>query len=137
MKLRAEQRVSRHDADDRERDRRHDDERHRIGAELRHDEQVNEHQAHRIGEAHVAESLVGDRPLAVPLDAEVAQAIGRTDETLRQRLAGGRRLVDLRDQAEHAVQRTVEPAGHVAGDEHHRQQILVVDRRVPRLLGDT
>jgi hypothetical protein len=31
------------------------------------------------------------------------------------------------DQVEHAVQRAVEPAGHVAGDIDHRQQVLVVD----------
>ena len=55
--------------------RRHDDERHRVGAELGDDEQVDEDQTHRVGETHVAEGLVRDRPLAIPFDAEVAQSV--------------------------------------------------------------
>jgi hypothetical protein len=38
-------RVPRHDADDGQRDRRHDDQRHQIALEVRDDQQVDEDQA--------------------------------------------------------------------------------------------
>ena len=113
--------MSRHHAYDGERNRRHNDKRYRIRAKLRDHQKVNEYKSHGIGKTHVAKRLIGDGPFAVPLHAKITEAIGGTHEALHDLLTARGRLVDLRDQAEHAVQWTVEAAGHVAGDEHHRQ----------------
>ena len=93
--LRAEQGVPRHHADNGEGNGCHDDERHAIGAELRDDQQVDEHETHRIGETHVAKRLVGDSPFAVPLHAEFSGAIRRTHEALHEWLTSERCLFDL------------------------------------------
>jgi multidrug efflux pump subunit AcrB len=101
--LRAQQRMARHHPDDGQGDRRHDDQRREVRAELRHHQQVDEDQADRIGGTHVAEGLVGDLPLAVPLDGVVAPGVVRlADEVLTQR-AAARRLdgVQAPARAEH------------------------------------
>ena len=59
------------DAHQRQRDRRHDDQRRDEGLEPADDEDVDQHQHHREGDAQVAEDLVGDVPLAVPLHREL------------------------------------------------------------------
>ncbi len=67
---------------------RHDDERRQVRPELRDDEQVDQHQADRVRQSHVAERLVRDLPLAVPLDAVAAvRIVGLADEVLGQRAA--------------------------------------------------
>ena len=57
-----------HDPDDGQGNRRHDDQRRDVAAELRHHQQVDQDQADAIGRTHITEGLIGDLPLAVPLD---------------------------------------------------------------------
>ena len=57
--------------------RRHDYQRYQIAAELCHHQQVDQHYADRVSDAHVAEGLVGDLPFAVPLDCEGAGVGGQ------------------------------------------------------------
>jgi len=55
--------------------------------EFRHHQQIDQDQAHRIGDAHIAEGFIGDLPFAVPLQA-VGVRVGRlADKELCQRLA--------------------------------------------------
>ena len=103
IEVRPKQRVSRHDADDRQRDRRHDDQRQQVGPELRDDQQVYKNQADRVGESHVAERFVGDLPFAVPLHREVVRVLRLADVTLLDGCTGVRDFVDLARQLEHAV----------------------------------
>ena len=128
--LRTQQRVARHNADDGQRNRRHDDQRYQIGAKLRYHQQVDQDQADRVGRAHVAEGLVSDLPFAVPLERVVARGIvGLADEVLDHGPAAG--CLDLGDLAahlEHAVERTVELACHIANHIVHWQQVFVIDR---------
>ena len=127
--LRAQQGVAWHHANDGQRDRRHDDQRREVAAELRHHQQVDEDQAHGVGGAHVAEGLKGDLPFAIPFDGVVAQRIrGLAHKIFHQRAAT--RGLDLRDGAahlEHAVQRAVHLAGHVGHHKIHRQKVFVID----------
>ncbi len=121
--------MARHHADDSERDRRHDDERREIALELRHHQDVDQHQSEGIGEAHVAESLVGHLPFAVPLQAEADIGVGGlADEIFGQRAALFKRhVLQVAAHAEQAVQRRIQHAAGVAEHEHDGQQILVVD----------
>ena len=125
--LRLQQGVARHDTNDGQRNRRHDDQRRQIRAKLGHHQQVNQHQPHRIGSPHIAECLVGDLPLTIPLDGVATPCVNRlADEKFAQGLAI--RRLDFCDGAahlEHAVQRAVQLARHVGGDKVHGQQILV------------
>ena len=133
--LRAQQGVPRHDADDGQRNRRHDDQRGQIRAKMGNYQEVDEHQPHAVGNAHVAEGLIGDLPFAIPFQRVVAPGVrGRVDEVFLQCASIG--SDDLRDgltHLEHAVERAVNRTGHVAGDKIHRQQILVIERRFLRL----
>ena len=128
--LRAEQRMAGHHANDGQRNRRHDDQRRQVAAELRHHQQVDQDQAHAIGRAHVAKGFKGDLPFAVPLQRVVAQRIlGRAEEVFHQRAAA--RRADACNGAahlEHAVQRAVDLARHVGHHIVHRQQVLVEHR---------
>ena len=55
---------------------------------LRDHEQVDQHQPDGVGSAHVAEGLVGDLPLAVPLDRIAAPGVvGLADEELAETAA--------------------------------------------------
>ena len=94
----------------RQRNRRHDDQRREVAAELRHHQQVDQDQADAVGRAHVAEGLVGDLPFAVPLDGVVAVGVGGlADPVFAQRAgAGQRRLRQLAADREQAVQRRIE-----------------------------
>ncbi len=121
-----------HDADDGQRDRRHDDQRHQVAAELRDHQQVDQDQADTVGDPHVAEGLVGDLPLAVPFDAVLVGVLRRAQVPLGQPEVFGQLSGDL----EQAVERAVGLAGHVADHVDHRQQILVVDAVGPLGLDD-
>ena len=98
-----------HYPDDRERDRRHDDQRHQIAAELGHDQHINQHQTHRVGSPHVAEGLVGDLPFTIPLDGVGRVGIVRLmDEPLIQRTGQARphqwHVLEPAADVEHAVE---------------------------------
>ena len=58
--------MAEHDADERQRHRRQDDQRQLERAELRDDEKIDAEQRHHEGGAHVAEGDIGHLPLAVP-----------------------------------------------------------------------
>ena len=51
-------------------------------------------------------------------------------------LAADLGIADLANEIEHAVQRRIEAAGHIARDEHYRQEIFVVDGLLPLALTD-
>ena len=75
-----------HHADDGQRNRRHDDQRRQVRAELRDHQDVHQHQTDRVGQPHVAESLIGDLPFAIPFQRELAVRVGRlADEVFAQR----------------------------------------------------
>ena len=122
--------MTRHHTDDGERDRRHDDQWHEIAPKLGDDEQVDEDQADTVGDAHVAEGLVGHLPLAVPLDAVASIGVRRLlDEPFTQGTALFQRLTgNSAARTEHPVERRIELAGHIAKHVDDRQQILVKDR---------
>ena len=77
--LHAQQPVPRHNADNGERNRRHDHQRHAVGFKLRHHQQVNHDKSDAISDAHVAESLKGDLPLTIPLDADLVSIRWHTE----------------------------------------------------------
>ncbi len=64
-------RMPRQDADHRQRDRRHYDQRHQIRAKLRDHQQVDQQQADRVGNTHIAKGIVSDLPFTIPFDAVV------------------------------------------------------------------
>ncbi len=127
-----EQGVAGHHADHRERNRRHDDQGHDIAAELRHHQQIDQHDPGGIGQAHVAEGLIGDLPFAVPLDGVTLGGHRLSDEALLHGLPLEAGITQLTNQIEHAVQRAVEGAGLIGGDVDDRCKILVVDGTLPR-----
>ena len=86
----AQQRVSGHDADHGQRDRRHDDQRRRIAFELGDDEQIDEDEPDAVGGAHVAKRFVGDLPFAVPFDGVFAIGVGRLADPVLAKRAGSR-----------------------------------------------
>ena len=122
--------MSRHHANYSERDRSHDDQRHEIGFELRHHQQVNQQQAHAVCDAHVAESLEGHLPFTVPLQRITRIGVTGLLEEIALQFSAllQRHVAHFAVDAEHAIQRAIEFARHVAEHIHHRQQILVVDR---------
>ena len=123
----AEQAVGRQDPDQGERDRRHDHERRTERAEPGHDQDVDQHHHRAEGEAQVAEHLVGDLPLPVPLHGHV---LG--EERLAGHVTGDAAPVGQAHpvqrpvHAEDRVHRTLLLTGHVAGDVDHSLEILAV-----------
>ena len=126
---RAERGVRRQDADQRERDRQHDRHRARERLEPADHQDVDQHDHGRERDAEIAEHLVGDVPLAVPL-----HRVGRRVE----RLFG---VVDVEGvafrqphrrqrpvHAEDGVDRALDLAGHIGRHVRHRAQVLVIDR---------
>ncbi len=111
--------MARHHPDQGERDGRHDDERHQIGAELGHHQQVDEDHPHSVGNAHVAEGLVGDLPLPVPQQRHLPQFIRLLHVILVQR--------DVGSGGKHAVEGAVGMAPHVGHHHHHGPHVLVHD----------
>ncbi len=111
--------MARHHPDEGERNGGHDDERHQIGAELGHHQQVDEDHPHPVGNAHVAEGLVGDLPLPVPQQCHLPQLVGLLHVILGQ--------VDIGTGGKHAVERTVGMAAHVGHHHHHGLHVLVHD----------
>ena len=68
--------MCRHDADQRQRNRRHDDQRHNEGPEPADHKHVDENQHGGKRKSHIAEDLDGDVPLAVPLHRVVVGRVG-------------------------------------------------------------
>ncbi|MNK92778.1 hypothetical protein D3C87_1129140 [compost metagenome] len=109
--------MARHHPDNGERDGRHYDERHQVGAELGHHQQVDEDHPHSVGQPHVAESLVGYLPLPVPQERHLPQFVGLLHVILGQR--------DICSGGKHAVERAVGMAAHVGHHHHHGPHVLV------------
>ncbi len=70
--------VGRKDPGQGERDRRHDDQRDQVGLEPGDHQQVDQHQHRGERDAEIAEHLVGDPPLAVPVEAHLLGELGGT-----------------------------------------------------------
>ncbi len=115
--------MSGQDADQGQRDWRHDHQGYQVGAELGHHQQVDQQQAHRVGDPHVAECLVSDLPLPIPLQAVLIGIVRLAQEPLCQRI----RFVQLLGNGEQAIQRAVCFARHIGGHIDHREQVFVVD----------
>ena len=108
--------MAEHDADQRQRHGRQDDQRQLERAELRDDEQIDAEDRDAEGRAHVAERHIGDLPLAVPQQRRTStrRAAGRDSvisgvPALPQSILA-ERVVD----GEHAVDRRLEAAGEFA-----------------------
>ena len=80
--LSPQQRMARHHTDHGQRDRRHNDQRHQIGAEPGHHQQIDQHHADRVGSAHIAEGLVGHLPLPIPQQPDLTRGIRLGDKIL-------------------------------------------------------
>ena len=121
------------DADQRQRDRRNDDGRHDEIAELPDDEHVDQYQRGHEGAAHVAEGLPRHGPLAGPFP-------GRPGRVFRYSVPGEVRLdairrrvtIDPVEDVEDAVHRSGQRAGHLAGNELDRPEVLVIDDGILR-----
>ena len=128
------ERVRRQDADERERDRREDHERHREALEPADHEHVDEQHHRREREAEVAEDLERDVPLAVPLERGATRcppgARGRSARPARRDPRAAPRASSL--EREQRVERALDLAGQVGGDVGHGLQVLVLDLRRPR-----
>ena len=76
--------MARHDPDDGQWNRCHDDQRYKIGVELRHHQQINQNHPHAVSDAHVTEGFIRNLPFAVPLQAVAVGIVRLTDEKLFQ-----------------------------------------------------
>ena len=124
--MRAHQGVARHDANDGERNRRHDDQRREVAAKLRHHQQVNQDQADRVGSTHVAECVIGNLQLAIPLDGVLAVRVsGLVNPVFAQiTRAGQGRVFEFAANGKEAVQRRVQLARHVTKHIAHALQVF-------------
>ncbi len=66
-----------HDPNNGERDWRHDDDRYQVGAELSNHQQIDKHQAYRIGCPHITKSFVGNLRLTIPFQGVVSIGVLR------------------------------------------------------------
>ena len=126
--------VHGHDAEQGQGDRRHDERRNAEVAEFPHHQQIDEHQGHGEGCAHVAEGLIGHRPLTGPFDAgshiirrrpgpEDAVVFKQVDAVGGDVIALAHYLLDL----QHAVDRRCKASAHIGDDIFDATKILVID----------
>src|SRR5579859_6565096 len=123
-------------ADQRERNRRHDDERRNKRTEPAHNQHVNQDQDSREGESQIAEHFYRDVPLAIPLHGEAVGALGHGCAlVLLYAVAIGQ--FDFVDGVAHlhdGVDRALFSARHISRHVDDWLQILAVDAGIDRRL---
>ena len=124
------EKVSRNDAQQGQGNRRHNDQGNTEVAKLPDHQDVDEHQGHGEGRAHVAEGLVGDGPLASPLPGGVA-VVGRGLGPVTQRRHAIGSLVAFLVQnildLQHAIDGRGQFPSHIRHHILDRAQVLAVD----------
>ena len=128
----AEQPVSEHDADQGQRHRHQNDERQQERPELRHNQKVDAEDGHHEGRAHIAESHIGDFPLAVPEQGRprvVDRLAVKFD--LRRPDRAPIRLGDRVLNRQHAIDRGLETPGDL-GRHHLGEASVMAEDRIGR-----
>ena len=123
-------------ANQRERNRRHDHQRRDERSEPAHDQHVDQHQHSRKGESQVAEDFHRDVPLAVPLHGEAVGALGhgRALVLLHSVAIGQFDFVDGVAHLHDGVHRALFSARYISGHVDNRLQILAIHAGINRRL---
>jgi hypothetical protein len=125
---RAEQPVPGQDADQRQRDRHHDDQRDDERLEPADDQHVDENEHQGECNAEVAEHLIGDVPLSVPLHRQSVCALRQVGRVTVDGIPlGGLQLGDPPVQGGDGVDRALDRPRQVGQNVDHPLEVLVQD----------
>src|ERR1017187_8881681 len=120
--------MRRHDAHQRERNGRHDNQRYDEGSEPADYQNVDENEHCGEGQSHVPKDLDGDVPFAVPLHRVVVRRVRHRRVVARQRVSGRKReMVEILVHFHDGVDRAFFRSSHVSRDINDTTQILVID----------